>query len=369
MVGEERSVSSPKGEDQIPPYIRMYHCFGGLRIEREYPEQKSRLHPPQKLKNKIDPVSIVGGLVGVDFFTFRDQVEGFEPPEWRLCKLKGNQTDWLLNELDTHLQLLRHSAQENNQEKFSETCWQIGFHLQVCDEHLRRISDAYHLKLRSLVRTHDTWDVGMWISTGYSIGLHTAIYSFLQECCVLRDCLARAVRSHKEDISSHECDSWRCLQTHWSPSSKVDKGLASIRSIHEQANKKWIRELGDYRNCYVHDIPLHRYISPTELCESQGLRFIEHYLPNEAREWRSDFARDQVPDEAPDQEGVVKEIQRYKEHFSLKRDALKYCHSTMLSFCELVWNYLDAIAPVKPASEIPVIEPLPGSIKWTPDRK
>ncbi|MDA2927570.1 hypothetical protein MYX78_10140 [Acidobacteria bacterium AH-259-G07] len=351
--------------DQIPPHVRIYHCFGGLRLVVESPDGSKQLYPTQKqLVGKVDVPELVGGIVGVDFLTHRGHIEGFSLPEWRVSVLRQDRTPWIVEELYRLLQSLKDGAYEKGKRRFAASCRQVRFHLNVCDYNLRALSDAYLQQLSSLLARENEWDTDTWVTTQYTVAINSSVYAFLHEGCVLRDVLARTLMRYVPNICEKRCSSLSALLRNWSSATESKEPLIKIRQIVEKANTEWIRQLGAYRDCYVHDIPLQGSFSSTKQCENQGLRFIEHYVPDNPTKWRAVYGWDQVQDQPSP---IEEEFRAHFEHFSSKEDALKYCHSSLLSICDLLTRLMPLISPVPPSDSPPKITPPPGSIRWRID--
>lgn len=357
MVGmTEHSVS----------FVRTYHAFGGIKVVVTYPSRDAEMDPEQDLSPDSDFPFALGGFLGAELATSRAEQDGLIPREWMVCEMQPDgRTPWVSKQLKELLQKLGAAARERGHLAFDLACWQLKFHLNICAVKVREISDAYHGQLSYLLsRPHSDWKTGRWITAVHTQEIQQAVYSFLQEGAILRDVVARIISRFQPSICTADCSSMAQLIKKWSYASADDQRLSEVRSLVEEANHNWMKELGSFRNCYVHDVPLHHRFASTACCEINRIRHLRHYLPDDPECWRKDYSLDRCATHGDLTDELVAQMyDRHKEHLSQKRDALHYSHTVMLCFYNLVARLLPLISPVEPLLELSPVTPIEGTLK------
>ncbi|MFC3532314.1 hypothetical protein ACFOLG_08960 [Vogesella facilis] len=155
----------------------------------------------------------------------------------------------------------------------------LAVSLRAADIRLRDVSDEYHRQLRAAIfrgQTPSTWFKNIALSD-----LHLAIHSLLAEMAAARDYLASITARHLD--APKRIESLARLMDWVSAGSGIahqSHPLVQplVSAWHENAQDRWLFDLGEYRNQFLHREPLgaagrSSALSLVERATSHGLLF------------------------------------------------------------------------------------------------
>jgi len=247
---------------------RIVHIQGGCRVIN-FGNGPVELHPVAS-NGKIASFSgishhgLIGylahagyGVIGADFFTTPEQVDGRQLPEWRAYLATASAIWPALDQADK-FSFVAHGAIKQKNGVLWDVAHRIAYQLRTCRWRLRQISDAYHQQVNAYVRAK-SFESGVRRNDQFTWLGYLAIQSFLTDACTLRDYFA-------------EYRALILVQAGLLPGNPRITKMASLKSRYlsrsathapvdthlEEATAPggWLFELGSLRDLAVHVSPL-----------------------------------------------------------------------------------------------------------------
>ncbi|MDX9987589.1 hypothetical protein [Thiothrix unzii] len=249
---------------------RVVHSIGGIRLINEY-EPIVKIHPHaisgksasfniptyHSLFLRIEEVGLP--IIGVNFYTYSDQFDGKELPEWR-SHYKTSKTVWCNEDSIQIWSNIGTSAHNSKNGKLWDLGSRISQQLRICSWRLKELSESYHSQLISVAGNAEFGEEQRFMN-GFTWLCYINIQSFLVDVCILRDYLSEYAASfvfHAEiDDTSPNITAISGLIKHVLKKKTLDDPLFSeLNQI--TSDNGWLRKLGAYRDLVVHSAPLAR---------------------------------------------------------------------------------------------------------------
>lgn len=356
------------------PVIRELHLSGGCRAFNGMDPQVSISPPTLDDKKAIiklsefnhlykDIKSLKLRIIGCDFFTSQEEAKSLQPPQWRTyCEA---QETWNCTEQGDTWSFISNSAFELKNGVLWDSASRISHQIRACEWRLRQLSESYADQLRSsLERARDNESR---FKDGYTSLCYLSFQSFLVDACILRDYLSEfyweAIEKSKD---SKKVTTLSGLLKHWKAHPPTDSAGKEIAASAKKG--QWLFEIGAYRDLVVHTAPLAQagkslfaVVCHNELSHGKVLPGIKLPLPDSPTELINERVSGRYFQD-PNLNfarylNAVEDIHRC-------RDALEYAHLCM-QLLGAMSRSISKASPITP--KIPVITPIPGSLKISTD--
>jgi hypothetical protein len=254
-----------------PNVVRVVHLPGGISAVNGPPHNREIRFKTQTTDGKIPHLQITAyrdlsialwqigfkKVIGVDYFTDQNQIEGVFPPQWKSKITSGN------NSLAFDVEQQRWSAIAFNAHKekdplLYDIARRINTQLMTLDLSLKKLSLSYQKQLSSLTFEEKKLQCGNLYSDLNTHEVFDCFQHFLFDACILRDYLSEAY----SELILHKCEVLKKPITSFS-------GLISFLRKHNQSSESfietllndsnpngWLKKLTDYRNIITHVCPM-----------------------------------------------------------------------------------------------------------------
>jgi hypothetical protein len=248
--------------------VRVAHLLGGLRAVNEPGSEVVIV--PNTIHNKVASFNMPSyhafkavlsnlklALVGIDYYSSTEEIEGIFPPEWYSCSRIRSETDPRNDSVRSwrNVTFYAHTKQDYC---LADIAGRIAFELEACETQLRDLSESYHRELHGLCK-RGKFEAGKEFKSLNSFNIYIAVHSFLVESCSLRDYIAEFMRLYVFKKYRDEA-----VSTMASLRKKILKNEhehdAFAKELYEATDPDsvdgWLAKLGDYRDLVVHSVPL-----------------------------------------------------------------------------------------------------------------
>ncbi|WKA61364.1 hypothetical protein [Pectobacterium aroidearum] len=294
-------------------------------------------------------------VIGCDFFTTPESVNGYTPPQWR-TKNKNNPI-WLCAEEGDNWSFIAHSAFKQKNGLLCDIAARISHQLRACEWRLRQLSESYANQLNSRIHSNKFTDNQLFLDEYTSLA-YLSLQSFLVDACVLRDYLAEF---YSEVTSSEENNGHIGKVTTLSGLIKRWKITPPKNNIGNEiliSSKpgQWLFELGSYRDLVVHVAPLATAgrtlcaVTKTfDLIYGESIPGIKLPLPNNPDVLQKERSSGRYFN---DPELNFARFKNIIDNIDNTKDSLEYAHSCMQLLGKMAKS-VSTLSPVKP--EMPLI--------------
>jgi hypothetical protein len=296
-------------------------------------------------------------LIGVDFYTAREEVEGQMPPDWRAYH-RFNGSPWLTWDIQNTWSHIGHAAYKNRIGRLWDVASRISNQVRVCAWRLRQISVSYVDQLAGYV-AHGAFKDGQRFDDPWTSFMYISIQAFLVDACTLRDYLAEyaslfPLNKYMSGISS--INSMGGLKK--KILDRVESSDGIVHLLRDATGESgWLKELGDYRDLVVHLAPLataekrlYAEIRQFELPKNLHLPYIICPIPDNPAEINSARSKGTYFE---DFEKLIDTFTKGGVMRPPQRDGLDYCHRVLGRLAELALT-LSRTSPVEP--QMPVFD-------------
>lgn len=262
---------SPK-HDPTKNVARLIHLAGGVRAlsnpgsnvvftppRTGVPESDIEYDDYKKLTQAV--VDVVGiWPIGTEYYTRREQVEGFELPDWVIfdpTNRLGHPTQGASNQWAD----LGNAAFEASDMVLFDLARRISFIAFSLAWRLRELSNAYERELTAHLHANDgRISPGHLFATGNSYFIYMAAHTFLVEAGILRDYLAEFVAKYALSTFVPADKTIRTMsgliRVNVLTRAKGKDDLAKILADATDPTSGWLARIGQYRDLVVHSSPL-----------------------------------------------------------------------------------------------------------------
>ncbi len=247
---------------------RVVHSRGGIRLVNEYGPPVKILPISKNGKIATFEIPTYAALldsskqinvpvIGVEFYSYADQFEGKDIPEWRsYCKTSKNV--WSNEEgvqLWSDIGTGAHKAKNGR-------LWDLGSRisqqLRVSAWRLKELSNSYNYQLLSIIDENGFCHEKKFMN-GFTWLCYMSIQSFLVDVCILRDYLSEyAANFVFENLAGTKLPNITTLsglRKHMLNKGKLEDPLfIELQQITE--NDGWLKMLSAYRDLVIHSAPL-----------------------------------------------------------------------------------------------------------------
>ena len=358
---------------------RVVHSAGGIRLINEY-ESIVKIYPHaisgksasfntptyHSLLHKIEEIALP--IIGVNFYTYSEQFEGKDLPEWR-AYYKGSKTVWCNEDSIQIWSNIGTSAHGSKNGKLWDLGSRISQQLRICSWRLKELSESYHSQLISVADKAD-FSKEQRFMNGFTWLCYMSIQSFLVDVCILRDYLSEYIASFlfqaELDDASPNITAISGLIKHVLKKKKSNDSLFSeLNQI--TSDNGWLKKLGSYRDLVVHSAPLAQAekklfaIRKTIKIPGGELPSICCPMPKNPREISASRANGSMFADFEEQFSKYVGIEdEENEHI----DGLEYCHQILGQISELAYK-LALKSPLEPQIKMFDYTNIIGEVKIT----
>jgi hypothetical protein len=269
-------------------------------------------------------------LIGVEFITSQQQIDGRMPSDWRPHWVPDGH---LAHDAEQLWSQIATGGHDTDDYEIVDICRRIAFQLRAASWRLHDISEAYSREL-SARTSEESFKEGERFESVNSFFIHLATHSFLSEMATLRDYLA-------EFIARYPLAAYNPSGGHVPSLAKLlEKVISRARGKHPLADEiaqitadgGWLKTMSAYRDLAVHHTPLasashHTLLQQKLITAKDGTAFpsVTFKLPVDPDTIRQKRRASGAP---------IKSVQEWLEKsFGAKNadgpDALEYCHAIL----------------------------------------
>ncbi|WP_143498865.1 hypothetical protein [Pseudomonas sp. Irchel 3A18] len=361
-----------------PMVLRELHLHGGGRIlSGGGPKTTCR---PNMVSNRSlvitlrsfgslysDVKSLGLSIVGCDFYTNDDEVNGLDPPQWRSMNIAAKPL-WLCNDQCNEWSFIAHSAFKQSKGLLYDIASRIDHQLRVCEWRLRQLSEVYEQQLKSRLR-EAPFLAGKQFLDGYTSLCYLALQSFLVDACVLRDYLSEFYYEaivKVVDADASKITTLNRLLKRWKQHPPTDPAGKELRASAQLG--QWLFELGAYRDLVVHVAPLANagrtlfaVTRTIEMPHGESLPAIKLPLPSNP----ADLTKERVTGRYfQDPDLGFARLKNIIENTPDSRDSLEYAHLCMQKL-GAVASSVSKVSPVAPEMPLIASKDIVGDIRFS----
>jgi hypothetical protein len=305
-------------------------------------------------------------IIGCDFYTTDDEVNGFNPPQWRSKNIAPNPL-WLCNDQCNEWSFIANAAFKQSKGLLYDIASRVAHQLRACEWRLRQLSEVYEQQLNSRLREKPFLPDKQFLD-GYTSLCYLSLQSFLVDACVLRDYLSEfyyEVMIKTVDNEASKVTTLNGLLKRWKQHPPTDPAGKELRASAQSG--QWLFELGAYRDLVVHVAPLANagrtlfaVTRTIEMPHGELLPAIKLPLPGNP----ADLTKERVTGRYfQDPDLGFARLKNIIENTPDSRDSLEYAHLCMQQLGAIA-SSISKVSPIPP--EMPLITPkdVIGEIKF-----